>query len=102
MYSLRTLSLNGAESNIVLGSSYVLLKYEEYNAESSLFNNHVNTRLNKGGVHMTKQELKNYVDETGHYATVQGDGVEIDLFKNAGNAYYMLINGNTFDNLTKR
>lgn len=107
MYSLRILNTaNGQESNVLLGNSYTLLKYEEYNAEQSMFNNHVNSRLSKPDKHpmyMSKEELKEYVYSSGHYATViSSDGKDIDLFFNGGYAYYVMIEGNTYCNLTKR
>lgn len=107
MYSLRTINTqNGAESNIALGISYQLLKYEEYNADESLFNNYVALRQNRPTVpdrsFMSKDELKDYVFGTKHYATVLGDGVSVDLFNTGTNAYFIMINGNTFDNLTKK
>ena len=104
MYSLRILTDNGHEHNHFLGYYYTLIKYEEYNADNSAFNNLINTRLSLGGEYMPKEKLKEYVyGETKHYATVIGiDGNEIDLFADGKHCYYIMINGNTFDNLTKR
>lgn len=103
MYSLRTVhTRSGAETNILLGISYTFNKYEEYNADESMFNNIINTRQSKGGEFMPKSDLKKYVQETKHYAIINGDGVEIDLFNDGERAYYIMLNGSTYANLTKR
>lgn len=110
MYSLRTITSNGYESNICLGNCYTLTKYSEMpDAEKSLFSNEIALSNQKEGTErrpdtfMEKDELAKYVSNTGHYAILRSEtaGGRIDLFK--GNEYYIVLcNGNTYANLTKK